>query len=199
MSIHFYEWRYLMPKWLGHCPNRGWHGTSCWLHSKTNTRKGRSMNSRYDYIVTWLKSPLSKLYRSQTGLAICTADFDTSEGTTWKRCCRHICVGEALPWVTASTAMQQSLHLQKQRLHIWLLLVITRQCGQRGVCCHAGLPDLLFAKGANLVQKRAKKEPNSYTRGQKRPTIFPILTAITKLYEPILSNLWNSNVPQSQM
>jgi len=36
----------------------------------------------------------------------------------------------------------------------------------------AGLPDLLSAMGPNLVQKRAKKEPNFKTRGQKRPTIF---------------------------
>jgi len=46
-----------------------------------------------------------------------------------------------------------------------------------------------FSKRPNLVQREPKK-PNSNTRGQKRGQLFfPLLTAITKLYEPILSNL----------
>jgi len=58
----------------------------------------------------------------------------------------------------------------------------------------AGLPDLLFAKGPNIAQKRVKfydKGPN------KEPTIFPNLSAVTKSYEPILSNLLNGSVPRS--
>jgi len=37
---------------------------------------------------------------------------------------------------------------------------------------HAGLPDLLFAKGSNIVQKRAKNEPNAKTKGQKKDKPF---------------------------
>jgi len=48
----------------------------------------------------------------------------------------------------------------------------------------SGLPDLLLAKGLNLVQKKAKKEPNSNTRDQQKDqAFFPILTAITKSCE----------------
>jgi len=56
----------------------------------------------------------------------------------------------------------------------------------------AGLPDLLFTKGQNLVQKEPKKEPNSKTWGQKkgRP-LFANLSAVTKSYETIISNLVN--------
>jgi len=63
-----------------------------------------------------------------------------------------------------------------------------------------GLPELLLAKGANLVRKRAKKESNSKIRGQKMgQPFFPILSAIAKSYETILSNLSNGNIPQSQL
>jgi len=62
------------------------------------------------------------------------------------------------------------------------------------------LQDLLFAKGPNLAQKIAKKEPNSETSGQKYGKLFfPNLSAVKKSYEPILSNLLNDNIPQSQL
>jgi len=51
-----------------------------------------------------------------------------------------------------------------------------------------------LVKGSNLVQKKAK------LKGPKKGQLFfPILTAIAKSHEPILSNLLGGNVPQSQL
>ena len=56
-----------------------------------------------------------------------------------------------------------------------------------------------FAKGPNLVRKRSKKSQIPWHRTKKSPTIFLNLSAVTKSYEPILSNLSNGNIPQSQL
>ena len=50
---------------------------------------------------------------------------------------------------------------------------------------YSGLPDLLFAKGQNLVHKRAKKEPNSKTRVKKGANHF------TKFSTPTLRLLYS--------
>jgi len=53
-----------------------------------------------------------------------------------------------------------------------------------------------FFQGAKSTPEKSQ----TLTQGAKKgPIIFPILTAITKSYEPTLSRLLNGNLPQSQL
>jgi len=57
-----------------------------------------------------------------------------------------------------------------------------------------------FCQGAKSSPERAKKESNSKTRDQKKVQLFfPNLSTVMKSYEPILRNLLDGNVPQSQL
>jgi len=49
---------------------------------------------------------------------------------------------------------------------------------------HLWIPDLLFAKEPNLVQKRAKKEPISMKRGEIRPNHFSKFISSYKVMNP---------------
>jgi len=96
----------------------------------------------------------------------------------WKHCYRF----------THASFRKVQIYVAYRYQHVTVLLHYLPRC----LRSTAGLPDLLFAKRPNLVQKWAKKEPNAKKRGQKKgQPFFPNLSTVTESYEPILSNLLN--------
>lgn len=82
-----------------------------WPHASRPLRDG------IDYFCAFHGSNCSDDAVRQAGRTIYTANFAISGGTTVKRCCGYICVGEALQqfvYSTASAVMWQSLHLKRK-------------------------------------------------------------------------------------